>query len=229
MVKKVVLVMAVIVGFCLVMTVQTTKAGSSTAPKFSGELVLGAYGGPGFQVSGVLTNLASNWPFDIRFGASHASVEPGKAADARRIFINDATNGIPEKNGSIWSLGFDLMAPIKLPVFANAKVFGGPRYSMFRANFKYVGGNEDFDVTSKQWGIGGGLENRFPINSQLDLVLTGGVDYFFKSRLYGHDTSYSPDGQDVNPRDDYSYNDADDAIEQPKYQIQIMFGVGYHF
>jgi hypothetical protein len=40
----------------------------------------------------------------------------------------------------------------------------GPRYSSFTANFKYVIGNEDFDVTSKQFGIGLGAETQFKIS-----------------------------------------------------------------
>lgn len=102
---------------------------------------------------------------------------------------------------------------------ASSKIVFGPRYSSFRANFKYVGGNEDFDVTSKQFGLGLGAESQFKINNKLNLLAAVGLDYFFNSTLKGHDTSYSPDDDNVNPRNDnendnaqFTYKDANKAI-----------------
>ena len=105
--------------------------------------------------------------------------------------------------------------------------FGGVRYSSFTANFKYVGGNEDFDVTSSHWGAAAGLEAEFPMGQRMSLILSGGAEYFFSSRLTGHDTSYSPDGDNVNPREDYSYSDADDAVGQPTFRPILLVGVSY--
>ena len=59
----------------------------------------------------------------------------------------------------------------------------GPRYSSFTANFKDVGGNEDFDVTSKQFGVGIDAESHFKMNAKMDFVLTTGLDYFFDAIL----------------------------------------------
>lgn len=59
------------------------------------------------------------------------------------------------------------------------------------------------------------------------LVLSGGGEYFFSGRLTGHYTSYSPDGDDVNPREDYDYSDADDAVGQPTWRPVALFGVRY--
>jgi hypothetical protein len=100
---------------------------------------------------------------------------------------------------------------------------------MFTGNFNFVGGNEDFDITSNQWGAGIGVENYFRITPALDLVFSFGYDYFFSSTLYGHDTSYSPDGQDVNGRKDFTFEDADNAVNQPKHNIKAMVGLGYNF
>jgi hypothetical protein len=100
---------------------------------------------------------------------------------------------------------------------------------MFTANFKYVGGNEDFDVTSSQFGLGGGLETHFPLVPNLYMVFGAGAEYFFEGTLKGHDTSYSPDGDDVNPREDFSYSDADEAVNQPKIIGRFMLGINYGF
>ncbi len=199
----------------------------SGGPGISSGIVLGYAGGPGFQFNSTFSNLAQGFPFKMRLGFGYASVEPGKAAEARRIFINDATNGIPEKKGWVWDFRLDFMFQFK-PISHGAFLYAGPRYARFTGNFKYVGGNEDFDITSKQWGIGFGFEQLFSMNPHVDLVLNIGADHFFPSMLYGHDTAYSPDGQDVNPRDEYDFNDADDAVAQPKDEFRVMFGINYH-
>ena len=65
--------------------------------------------------------------------------------------------------------------------------------------------------------------------TKLDLVLTAGYDYYPNATLSGHDTAYSPDGDNVNPREDYTYGDADQAIEQPKGVVRLMFGVNFRY
>ena len=61
-----------------------------------------------------------------------------------------------------------------------------------------------------------------------------GADYFFSSALTGHDTSYSPDNDNINARTDnendnieFTYKDADNAVNQPKIIPQIMIGLVY--
>jgi len=63
----------------------------------------------------------------------------------------------------------------------------------------------------------------------MDLVLTTGVDYFSKNILNGHDTSYSPNGETVNGRNDYTFKEADKAINQPELVPKFMLGMTYHF
>jgi len=58
---------------------------------FSGQVLVGYTGGPGFQVNLVTSNFAKDFPLNLQFGVGYASRNPGNAADARKIFINDAT------------------------------------------------------------------------------------------------------------------------------------------
>jgi hypothetical protein len=60
-------------------------------------------------------------------------------------------------------------------------------------------------------------------------VTSAGLDYYFSADLSGHDTLYAPDGEHVNPRNDYSYDDADAAINNPKLKIRFLVGLNYHF
>jgi len=191
----------------------------------------------GFGIVGSFTinNIAEGLPGNIRFGIGYNRLSPGNAADARRIFINNATNGVPEKKGKSFDYRIDYMMPYTLFDLKNSYLVLGPRYSSFTANFNYIGGNENFDITSKQWGIGLGAENYFKMTSNLDLVFAAGLDYFFNSALKGHDTQYSPNNDNINARDDnqnndipFTFKDANKAIKQPQLMPRIMVGVAYH-
>jgi hypothetical protein len=184
---------------------------------------IGFQNGLSFQAFAVARDFAQGFPLRARFRLERTSVEPGSAPDARRIFINDATNGTPKEAGSTWGLGVDGLYPMG----DRAHFFGGVRYTRFKANFKYVGGNEDFDVTSSHWGLAAGMEAEFPMSQKMSLLISGGAEYFFSARLSGHDTSYSPDGDDVNPRKDYTYNDADEAVDQPVLRPVALVGFSY--
>ena len=200
-----------------------------TYPLFSANFLLdasgGYYGGPAFRGEATLANFAVNLPIQIRFGVGWASVYPGSAEDARRIFINDATNGEPDKSGSLLDFRFDFMYPVKLFSLSGLYLYGGPRYAKFTARFDFIGGNEVFDIYSDQWGIGLGLQKAIPLSNSWALVINTGLDYFFNAPIYGHDTLYSPDGEHQNPRRDYGYNDADNAVNQPKVEFHLMAGV----
>ncbi|MCB0281773.1 MAG: hypothetical protein H6627_06315 [Calditrichae bacterium] len=198
---------------------------------FSGNYQLGAdlgyRGGLNISASGLVTNLAKGFPFFVRAGLSYTSIDPGKSAAARRIFINNATNGTPEKNGSIWDLRFDLLYKVNWFSLKNAYFFAGPRYAWFNGNFNYVGGNENFDVTSSEWGFGAGLETHYPVSNNMNLILGAGLDYYSTNVLKGHDTSYSSDGEIINGREDYNYDDADGAINQPTFEPRLIIGLTY--
>jgi hypothetical protein len=211
-------------------TVAAMSTGSPThAARFSVGAQAGYSGGVGAEVNAMMADFAKGFPMALRFAVGYSVREPGRAADARRIFINDATNGTPEEKGWFWDYRFDLMYNTGWSSVADIYVTGGVRYAQFTGNFKFIGGNEDFDVTSDQWGLGAGMEGYFDITPKLQFVITGGVDYFFESSLKGHDTEYSPDGDDVNPRNDYTYKDADEAINQPKWVGRALIGISYWF
>ena len=206
---------------------------SKSTGMFAG-LQVGYNGGLGTEVSFMLKDFALDFPFDIRFGAGYTIFNPGNAADARRIFINNATNGVPEKKGSAFNYRLDFMMARTVFNIPNSYFVIGPRYSSFKGNFKYIGGNENFDVVSRQWGIGAGLENHFNVTGNMGIYVAYGFDYYFRSTLTGHDTSYSPDNDNVNSRNDnqnngrpFTYKDADKAISQPKYVARIMIGINF--
>jgi hypothetical protein len=118
--------------------------------------------------------------------------------------------------------------PDKIKVNPKCKLLFGPRYDRYKGDFRYVGGNEDLDVTSAQWRLGVGLESSFSMSRKLSLRLLAGLDHLFKSDLKRHDTSYSPEGEDVNPREDYSFINADKAINQLGNELYIMIEFIYH-
>lgn len=222
-------IILVTTGLLLVLSIAVTAQPAPDKPALSGGLEIGYYGGTGFQAFGILSNVAAGFPMNLRLALGYTSVEPGLSAEARQVFINDATNGIPEEKGRQLDFRMDLLYPVKILNLQRAYVFGGPRHARFLANFKYIGGNEDFDVTSNQWGIGSGVESFFAMSPKIDLMLHIGVDYYFESTLTGHDTSYSPDGDNSNGRDGYTYDDADNAIAQPKVEPRVMLGFAYNF
>lgn len=183
----------------------------------------------GFSFSGQLTLYrAGHWrlPLPLRLGLGHDAFNPGNAADARRIFINDNTGGTVEKDGHLTRINLDMIMPLGQRGLDGARLFAGVRYGRFRGHFHYVGDNEDFDVTGNLWGLGTGVEAAFPLSRRWMIRLVGGGDFFFPAQLYGHDTWYSPDNLDDNPRKNYIYEDADQAINQPKIRIYVLAGVG---
>jgi hypothetical protein len=192
-------------------------------------LNLGYYGGRGWDLYAATHNFARGFPLAIRLNFGYSTFDPGNANDARRIFINNNTGGTIEENGSITRLSLDFLYPIELMKLPETYVYFGPRYAGFKGNFKFIGDNEDFDVTSTHWGVGLGLESGFPISKRINLVISAGFDYYGSSTLYGHDTSYSPNGEDSNPRENYNYSDADTAINQPGIEPRLMLGFSYLF
>lgn len=197
--------------------------------QFSAGLQLGYYNGFSIGANAKIANFAEDFPLQAKLGFGYTSTSGGNALDARKIFINNNTNGVPEESGDILDFRLDFMYNVNLLSTKRTFIVFGPRYTTFTAFFSYIGGNEEFKVESNQWGIGAGLESYFRMSSKFDLVLHAGYDYFFPSKLHGHDTTYSPDDNNVNPREDYKYADADDAINQPKHMLRLMIGFNYNF
>ncbi|MBE9519405.1 MAG: hypothetical protein IMY68_12570, partial [Bacteroidetes bacterium] len=67
--------------------------------KVSAGILTGYNRGYGIQANFTLNKSASELPFDLRAGLGYTFLNPGNALDARRIFINNNTNGTPEKSG----------------------------------------------------------------------------------------------------------------------------------
>jgi hypothetical protein len=203
--------------------------------KYTVGIVTGYNRGFGVQTNLSAYNFGPGFPVSLRLGIGLTLLNPGNAADARRIFINNATNGVPEKNGRSFDFRFDFLFPKTVFGNDNSYVVVGPRYSTFRGHFDYVDGNEVFDVTSQQWGFGIGLENHFKLTQKLSLFLTYGVDGYLPSTLTGHDTSYSPDNDNVNAEDNnqndnapFKYKDANKAIKQPFIMPRFMIGLNFN-
>jgi hypothetical protein len=204
-------------------------ASPASSVEWTGGAVAGYNGGPGGTAGLTASKLVEAFPIAVRLGIGYTAVEPGSPTDARRIFINDATNGTPEERGWRWDYRFDVAYPVSIGALQDFFVFGGVRYSRHTSNFNFIGGNEDFDVTSNQWGWGLGLDKLLRMSSKTDFVFTTGVDYYLSGKLQGHDTSYQDGGEDVNPRLDFTYADADAAINQPVLEFRFMLGINYHF
>ncbi|MCB2230333.1 hypothetical protein KQH82_06435 [bacterium] len=195
----------------------------------TGQLITGYNGGTGVHASFTFNNFAEGFPFSLRAGVGHSWVAPGDAVAARRIFIDQNTNGEPRSKAKVWDVRLDVMYPVQLFNLKHTSAFGGPRHTAYEAYFEYIGGNETFDVISKSWGVGGGLETSFPVSPRVSMIVVAGADYFFRSELSGHDTYYRPDGDDLNAKESFTYDDADKAVEQPDFETRIMFGVSYQF
>ena len=187
-------------------------------------LTVGYRSGLGIKATGMVSGFTPSFPVTARFAIGYTSIDAGEPFAARSVFINDATNGVPQESGHVWSLDLDVLYPVRVFSLPRSQLYGGIRHARFNGNFEFIGGNEDFDVTSDHWGVGAGIESYFAMSRRVDLLASAGVEYFFSSRLSGHDTSYSPDETNVNPRNDYTYSDADAAVGQPKLEPLLMFG-----
>ena len=219
-------------SFLLFLLTFSNQAQTNEESNFALGLSTGYNNGFGVQLHGTALKPLQSLPIQLRVGFGYTKLDPGNATDARRIFINNATNGIPEEKAKAFDYRLDVLWSSNLFNLEEAYWVIGPRYSSYTANFKYVGGNEDFDVTSKQFGVGLGAETRFAINDKLNLLVAAGLDYFFNNTLKGHDTSYSPDDDNINPIDNnqnndipFTYEDANEAIKQPSFMPRVMVGV----
>jgi hypothetical protein len=176
-----------------------------------------------------LRGLSQRVPVELRLMAGAAyQFDSGDATLARKIFINDNTGGTIEKYGTNLLVGLDLAYRLLGGPDLALNAFAGPRGSFYSAHYTFVGNNESFAVRSNAAGIGGGASVVLRMGKRTVGTLTAGVDYFFPAKLYGHGTyTYTPDGVDQNPRNDYTYEDADAAVNQPRLLPALTLGVEY--
>lgn len=207
---------------------RSTQLSGTQTGAWSGGVSLGYNSGKSFDFHLTTPAFGRHLPLKARFAFRYAGVDPGDGLLARHVFINDNTNGTLEQSGTTWGFKLDVLHPVHL--FANhASVYAGVRHAWFTGDYRFVGGNEDFEIKSNHWGFGGGLETEYPVGRRVTLLLTGGLDYFLPSSMYGHDATYRPDNNNTNPRNDYNYSDADKAVGQPKFAPIMMVGMDYRF
>jgi len=184
----------------------------------------GFSGGLGAGLNFLATDLAPGVRLSLEAGGGyfHQS-DSGNANNARQIFINDNAGGEIEKHGSISHFYFNLRYQLTRRNDINWYLFGGARYLKYGAYYGFIGDNEAFIVGYSTWGLGGGIALEIKVGHQTRLVLKGGLDSFFTSRFDGHgEFSYDPNKVDDNPRNDYTYEDADTAVNQPKFMPSFM-------
>jgi hypothetical protein len=185
------------------------------------------------DVSGALgigiRDLTPSFPIGARLTASVAyQFDSGDATTARKIFINDNEGGTIEKWGTNHLLALDLTYRAAGKKDLALYGFAGPRVSFYSAHFGFIGNNEVFAVRSNAFGAGGGLQLMLRTGPRLAAVLRGGADYYFPAKLYAHGTFYyTPDGVDQVPRNDYTYKDADAAVNQPRLVPVVTLGFEY--
>lgn len=197
------------------------------------EVALGYYDDLGATLGLRVEDSSSNFPFFLqgRIGAIY-QMDPGKAEDARQIFINDNQGGNIEEYGLSYMVSLDFGWKIQLKESLQLELFASGILNHYEAHFAFIGNNEAFTVKTTALGIGIGGSLRVALSdSRSSLILKGGLEYFPKSQIDSHGTYfYTPDGEDDNPRNDYTYENADEAINQPVFrpyvQIGILFPIG---
>ncbi len=108
----------------------------AVAGPFYGGVNLGYTGGLGIHFTGSFMEFTRDLPLSARLTLGYNSASPGDPYAARRIFINDNTNGDPEKSAHTWQFRFDLMFPAFKLGLSAAGLRGGlcPRAGSERAH-----------------------------------------------------------------------------------------------
>lgn len=190
-------------------------------------LQLGYYGDAGMNMTLDFENLNPQLGVSFGFHGGYSyQFDSGNAEDARRIFINDATGGTIEKHGQAVRIGADIRIQLLQQNDIELRLYGGPRGSFYKGHYAFIGDNEEFDISSNQAGLELGFQGVLPVHERLDLTLSAGLSYFFPATLQGHGKYlYSPDGVDDNPRNDFAWEDADGAVDQPSLEIPVLLGI----
>jgi hypothetical protein len=218
-----------------ILVVLLVAAGTAESGGLYGGLGIGMKGGFSYRGTFGISDFARGFPFGLELGVSYSGIDPGDPVKARHIFINDNTNGTPQKDGWTWDARMDFMYNLRLQNVKGLYLHAGPRLSHFTADFNYVDGNEDFEVTSTQWGIGVGAKGVFAVSPYLDFTIAAGLDGYFPGTLYGHGTTYTPDNLNVNAKEientntKFTYSDAAKAVTAPKLQPVFLIGLAVNF
>jgi hypothetical protein len=212
---------------------------SATGPALALEtydyLLGGYYDGPSVAGGVGMANIFEKVPLGAEISLGYSWSDTGDAVLARKVFINTATTGNDEaqSSGGTLDLAINALYPLNQS-YGTVKffVFGGPRYARWCVRHEYPGGNEDFDVVSHVWGLGGGLRGLMPLGKNFSAILQLGLDYYPRSSIYGHDATYYPDNSNINARDNnagytYTYEDAEAATAVPHLRPRVMLGLQF--
>jgi hypothetical protein len=193
------------------------------------DIEAGYFGDVGARMGLSLREFSDNYPVGLRFAAGAAyQFNSGDADEARKVFINDNEGGTVRDYGVSVMLGMDLTYKLAGSNELSIHLYGGPRGNFYSAHFAFIGDNEDFAVRHNTFGLGAGALLRLDISPKYSLALGAGVDYYFPSKLFGHGQfEYTPDGVDDNPRNAYTYEDADAVVNQPKLAPTVSLGFSY--
>jgi hypothetical protein len=206
----------------------TAVVASAGAVEFFEEVRVGYGNDYAVELGLRMAGFSPDFPLMVRASGGYIrQVAAGNAEDARAIFINDGTAGSPTERGESWFYGVGVGYTILDRGSFQVVAFGLGRQNIYNAYFTFIGGNEAFYVTTTQFGLGGGAELLFGGGDEkVNFSLNGGVEYYFRSRIDSHGTFfYTPDGTDSRPRNDYTYEDADAAINQPVLRPFATFAV----
>lgn len=213
--------------------------GMMSAPAMAWEkydiLMGGYYNGASLAGALGINDVFEKVPVGFEIGLGYSWTSAGDAILARKVWINQDTNGDNDAQSSGGVLDFNMNFTYPLPTMVGPVkflVYAGPRIAHYDVRFEYVGGNEDFDVVSWVYGLGGGLRASMPLGKKVDAIAQLGVDYYPRSGIYGHDATYYPDNSNINARTDgngytYTYQDAVNATTVPHIRPRIMVGVQF--
>lgn len=192
------------------------------------EVALGYYEDLGVTLGLRLEDFDSQLPFYIqsRIGTTY-QFDPGNAEDARKIFINDNQGGNIQEYGQSFLLALDFGWKVYQKDSIRVEMSASGLMNHYNAHFSFIGNNESFTVSTTALGVGLGCGLRIGLaESRTSFILKGGVEYFPSSRIDAHGTYYyTPDNNDDKPRNDYSYDDAKESINQPIFRPYVQVGV----
>ncbi len=217
----------------------TLAAAVLTAPAHAYErydmLMAGYFDGPSISGTVGVRELFEKVPLDFELELGYSWTHKGDAILASQVFINQAQVGQndTQSSGGVLDFGINALYPLK-QAYGPVKfyVLGGPRYARWAVRHQYTNNNEDFDVVSHVWGVGGGLRGILPLGKKANAVLQLSVDYYPRSSIYGHDATYYPDGSAINARNNgagytYTYADAQRATTVPHIRPRVMVGLQF--
>jgi len=202
------------------------------ASKHYDMLSSGYYDGPSIAGTVGFEEIFTKVPlgFEVELGYSWSDL--GDATLASQVFINqNQVNNASKSSGGTLHLAFNATYPLpvkigKMSLFA----VGGPRFARWDVRHQYLNNNEDFNVVSKVWGLGGGVRGVMKLSEKIRACLQVTLDYYPRSSIYGHDATYFPDNNNINARTDgngytYTYEDAVRATAVPHLRPRVLVGL----